>query len=195
MTNPWDAYHAEHEGAKYPSDSLIRFCARYLYGENARALELGCGNGRNVWYMAREGIEAYGIDGSEVAIERARARLRDEGVHATVKQGSVTSIPFHLLSFDAILDEQCLYATDEHSILYALQEAHRVLKSGGLLYSRTFASFPPYDAGIQVRVTTEDGIDQLYGAYFTVESVDKIVWTKNNAVDQIAEWVIVARKE
>ena len=45
-----------------------------------KVLDAGCGGGRNLIYLMREGIEVYGVDQSQVAhqvvLERARTLAR-----------------------------------------------------------------------------------------------------------------------
>ena len=48
-----------------------------------RALDLGCGEGGDVLWLAQQGWQATGIDLSETAIGRARARAEELGLSAT----------------------------------------------------------------------------------------------------------------
>ncbi|GAA1315465.1 class I SAM-dependent methyltransferase [Leucobacter albus] len=48
-----------------------------------RSLDLGCGEGGDVLWLAERGWEATGIDLSQTAIERARAEAEARGVSAT----------------------------------------------------------------------------------------------------------------
>ena len=62
-----------------------------------RALDLGCGTGTNVAYLAAHGFEVVGIDFSRPAIERARARLA--GVFTGVRAEEIRrrfAVPFGL---------------------------------------------------------------------------------------------------
>ena len=93
----WDELYQEHEWGKYPPLSLVRFVARNFYRKNrpeVRILEVGCGPGANIWYIAREKFSAYGIDGSAVAIDRARQRLERNGLTADLRSGDVSSLPY-----------------------------------------------------------------------------------------------------
>jgi 2-polyprenyl-3-methyl-5-hydroxy-6-metoxy-1,4-benzoquinol methylase len=69
----WDDIFRKHEWGKYPSENLVRYVGRNFYTVKDRSaitiLEVGCGTGANLWYLAREGFSVYGIDGSNVAIE------------------------------------------------------------------------------------------------------------------------------
>jgi len=49
-----------------------------------RSLDLGCGLGSNVIWLAKQGWDATGVDFSDVAIERAKMRAKDSGAHFVV---------------------------------------------------------------------------------------------------------------
>jgi SAM-dependent methyltransferase len=50
-------------------------------GSPRKSLEYGCGLGRFSSYLAKQGINATAVDFSPVAIERARNRVTNEGIH------------------------------------------------------------------------------------------------------------------
>ncbi len=45
-----------------------------------RAVDLGCGTGANVVFLAEQGFQATGVDFSKVALDKARLRAADAGV-------------------------------------------------------------------------------------------------------------------
>lgn len=53
--------------------------------ERKKALVPGCGGGYDVQLFASYGYDAYGIDGSKIAIEKAEQHLRDQGKEQTYK--------------------------------------------------------------------------------------------------------------
>lgn len=71
-----------------------------------RAIDLGCGTGANVVYLATEGFEAWGVDFSEVALRKAAARRAEASVECRFVHGDLTadSIPGVDGSFDLIVD-------------------------------------------------------------------------------------------
>jgi SAM-dependent methyltransferase len=64
-----------------------------LEGQNAlepgRALDVGCGTGRDAVYLTKHGWRVTGIDFAEDALAKARERAADEGVQVEWIQGDV----------------------------------------------------------------------------------------------------------
>lgn len=129
------------------SGDLVKF-ARWLIRqkrvdiieEHASAIDAGCGNGRNLIWLAREcGMRGIGVDISSAAIATAR-RAAAEAEHP---------LKFHVGSAGAPLpaeDESQSLALDmmtSHFLTKAERESlrdelFRVLKPGGFLFMKTF---------------------------------------------------------
>lgn len=60
-------------------------------GAYPRTIDLGCGTGANVVYLAKQGFESHGVDFSEVAIAKARRRAEEAGVEANLVVGDLTA--------------------------------------------------------------------------------------------------------
>lgn len=71
-----------------------------------RAIDLGCGTGANVVYLAHSGFDAHGVDFSEVAIGKARERVEQAGVRANLVVGDLTSGAIDGVegTFDLVID-------------------------------------------------------------------------------------------
>lgn len=65
--------HGMRSQRSYPNESLIQFIAGRYFAlpmterRRIRILEVGCGSGTNLWMLAKEGFEVYGLDSSAVA--------------------------------------------------------------------------------------------------------------------------------
>ena len=94
-----------------------------------RVLEIGCGTGYNVWFLAHHfGSEAYGVDVAERVTWKAIADDRTHFVWADITDNS----PFAADFFDRVMS----FAVWEHVThpYRALEEVHRILKPGGLVW-------------------------------------------------------------
>lgn len=127
---------------RYPFDSVVAFVtrSRHSTAEPIRVVEVGCGAGNNVWFLAREGCLAAGIDASPTAIDTARDRLRSDGLVADLRVGDFSRLPWSDASFDLAIDRAAITHTNRSSAAIAISELHRVLRPGGLLFFNPFAS-------------------------------------------------------
>ena len=213
----WNNIFSSREWGKYPSESLVRFVARNFYNTeraNIKILEIGCGTGANIWYMSREGFDVYGVDFSEAGIEIAQKRLISEGLKAKLTVSDVAKLNYPDDFFDAVIDCECIYANTLESSKKILLEINRVLKKNGCFYSRSFAEdmfigeplvkFNEFEYdNIQTgslagkgftRLIDKNGIKNLYGNIFKIESLDFLKYSNNNQEDLVSEYVIILRK-
>lgn len=111
----WKEVFRKQSWGKYPAEDLIRFVARKFYAvpnqPQVKILEVGCGPGGNLWYMAREGFTVYGIDGSKTAIKEAQARLDAEvnDWKGGVIVGDFLYLPHEEDFIDAVIDNEAIY--------------------------------------------------------------------------------------
>ena len=75
-------------------------------GAYPRSIDLGCGTGANVVYLAKQGFESHGVDFSEVAIAKARRRAEEAGVEANLVVGDLTAPSIDGIEgpYDVLLD-------------------------------------------------------------------------------------------
>lgn len=158
-TYSWDTYHqAAAYRMKYPDENVIRFLAGNFPRERraaARVLDLGCGAGRHVALLAREGFQAYGVDGSEEGLAHAREALAGEGLVAHLRRGPLTRLPYDDGFFDGVIEVSVLIHNRPADIRTIVAEVHRVLRPGGrgfflLLSTRDFL----YGRGPEVEPST-----------------------------------------
>jgi SAM-dependent methyltransferase len=97
----------------------------------SRILDIGCGAGTNVLWLAREGFRATGLDLAPGAIEAAKARAHRRGISANFTQGSATSMPFPKSAFEAATDNGCFHAIPFAAREEYAREVGRVVKPGG----------------------------------------------------------------
>lgn len=103
-------------------------------------LELGCGQGRDTWYLARNGIKMTALDYSESGICQMRDLAREqqmEGVVTAHVHDAREPLPFPDETFDAVFSHMFFtMELSEEEVAMILEECRRVLRPGGLnLYS------------------------------------------------------------
>lgn len=126
---------------RYPNEALIRFLAEYYLsvpkGKRARikCLEIGCGSGANLWMIAKEGLDTYGIDIAPTSIKLCKQMLVQYGVKAKLSVGNMKKLDFKDNFFDAVVDVMTIEHTDLQGHQETFSEIFRCLKKGGRFFS------------------------------------------------------------
>lgn len=215
----WEDIFKARSWGRYPSEELVRFTGRRFFARPDRAavriLEIGCGPGANVWFLAREGFTVTGLDGSPAAVKICAARLAEEGLNADVFTGDACGLPFDDGVFDCVVDVECLSTNVYDDAKKMTAEAHRVLAPGGAMFSQTFAEgtagdappvplagqdgafvempglFPP-ENGV-TRLTPEHAVADLYGVFDCI-TYDILERTSQDGAKRVREWIITTEK-
>lgn len=209
----WDDIYKSRAWGMYPSENLIRFIARHYYSADDRKsiniLDLGCGSGANTWYLAREGFNVSGIDGSENAISILGKKLDKEGLQADLHVGDIGSLPFSDGTFDCIVDVNCLMCNDYETSKAIISHAATKVKKGGRIFSmmgkagswgdglgqkigkRTYkdAAEGPYANMGTVRFTERDDIYDIYGSFEDIE-INSMEFSRNNGEHIVSFWLV-----
>jgi cyclopropane fatty-acyl-phospholipid synthase-like methyltransferase len=101
-----------------------------------RALDLGCGTGTNVIYLAQHGWQVIGVDFVEKAIRHAHHKAHQAGVKAEFYSDDVTRLNEIEGHFDLVLDIGCFHSLSAQAKRVYVANLSRLLASHGtfLLY-------------------------------------------------------------
>jgi ubiquinone/menaquinone biosynthesis C-methylase UbiE len=194
----WEHFYLGNRGNQYPEPVIIRFIARRFFGPEPRSsvniLDLGCGRGAHLWFLAREGFNAYGIDGSSSAVERARKALGRENLSANLEVGDFRSLPYPTAFFDAVIDAAAIQHNDPDSIPGILDEIHRVLKDGGRYFGMLIESDVELsDKRFLTHYFTRDSLKSLFSCFQRL-TVDHLEYSEENEAKRIRFLVVEAMK-
>src|SRR3989339_199857 len=125
---------------RYPNEALIQFLAANYFNlspkerKKIKILELGCGSGANLWMMAKEGFDVYGIDIAPSGVKLCKKMLKNWKVSARVILGNIRKLDFPDNFFDAIVDVVSVQHVDLAGHMEVYKEAQRCLRPGGKLF-------------------------------------------------------------
>ncbi len=118
-----------------PQQDMPRIVKLFKKKGVKRVLDLGCGSGRHIVYLAKNGFEVYGIDIAPVGIKITKDWLKKEGLTAKLRIGSVyKKLPYKNNFFDAVVSIQMFHHERIESIRKAIKEIERILKPNGLIF-------------------------------------------------------------
>ena len=191
VTGGWEAAYADHAGPSLWCDDPIQILPAIVQEMRTRKIttvaDLGCGDGRNLVALVREGFQCAGIDISSTALGRARDRLTTAGESAFLIRADASCLPLESGTVDALTCFDVFGQLPDPE--KAVAEAKRVLAPGGLVAVNAFTpEDSEYGKGEQVggrsflykgtlfRFFEETEVRALFGGW-KILSLDKQAWT------------------
>ncbi|MFK4595543.1 class I SAM-dependent methyltransferase [Streptomyces pristinaespiralis] len=144
----WDGFYGDRSKpvpffVDKPDENLVSYLDRGLIAPG-RALDLGCGPGRNALYLASLGFQVDAVDLSAEAISWAEERARESGAGRAVRFHRGDAFALDPAEFggpyDLVHDSGCFHHLPPHRRVSYLQLLDRVLAPGGRFSLTCFAS-------------------------------------------------------
>ncbi|MEU0373612.1 class I SAM-dependent methyltransferase [Streptomyces sp. NPDC006283] len=142
----WDGFYADRTKpvpffVAKPDESLASYAGRGLI-TRGRALDLGCGPGRNALHLASLGFQVDAVDLSPAAIGWAEERAREAGADIRFHCGDAFALTTTELAgpYDLIHDSGCFHHLPPHRRVSYLALLERTLAPGGHLALTCFAA-------------------------------------------------------
>jgi tellurite methyltransferase len=133
----------------YLFDQLLRGRIR----PGMRVLDAGCGGGRNLVYLLREGFDVHAVDEDPQAITYVRemaATLAPALPPTQIRLDAVEHMSLPDDWFDVVISNAVLhFARDDGHFEAMVREMWRVLKPGGMLFARLVSSIGMADEALE----------------------------------------------
>jgi len=151
-----------------PDDFVIHFLSKLHKKQKKRILDLGCGRGRHVVYVATHGFEAHGIDASDTGLRATKKKIRD--ADAYLVKCDMRMLPYKRSCFDAVISLRTIYHQRLDDVQKTILEIKRILnRNGSILIDFLSKRTHSYGRGIFVEENTfieEDGPEKGIIHYF-----------------------------
>ncbi|MFJ5779110.1 class I SAM-dependent methyltransferase [Streptomyces sp. NPDC093094] len=142
----WDRFYADRSRpvpffVSKPDENLAAYLDQGLIAPG-RALDMGCGPGRNALHLAAHGFQVDAVDLSPVAVAWGEERAQEAGVDVRFLCGDAFALPVAELSgpYDLVVDSGCFHHLPPHRRVSYLALLDRVLAPGGHLALTSFAA-------------------------------------------------------
>ncbi|MBW1599257.1 class I SAM-dependent methyltransferase [Streptomyces sp. JJ38] len=127
---PWDMGEPQPEVV-----DLVR--SRAIRGE---VLDIGCGTGEIVIYLASEGFSVTGLDAVPEAIQQAKERAAERGVTATFAVADATDLSAYADRFDTVVDSGLFHVLDAEQRRKYATTLHAACRPGGRVFVLAFSA-------------------------------------------------------
>jgi SAM-dependent methyltransferase len=181
---PWDI--------QRPQPAIQRLAdAGLLTGD---VLDSGCGTGEHTLLAAANGTKAYGVDLSQVAIERARRKATERGLDVRFDAGDVLTMPLSNAGFDVVIDSGLFHIFDDDDRTRYVDRLHAVLRPGAHCYLLCFSDREPGDWG--PRRVRRDEIVSAFADGWSVERIEPIIFEINPLpmASEVQGWFVDAMR-
>ena len=157
---PWDTGRPQPAVVKLAETGQIR----------GSVLDVGCGTGENLLYLAARGHEAWGIDFVPLAIERARAKAAERKIEATFVVGNALELNKLGRQFDTVIDCGLFHTFADEERPVFVKGLAEVLRPGGSLYLLCFSDEEPGTEGPR-RISQHEIRDAFHDGW-TVKQIE-----------------------
>ncbi len=138
-----------------PAEIVVNLASILEERKAKRILDIGCGAGRHVIYLAERGFESCGADISETGLKLTKKKLRSRKLEVEIIRCDMTSIPCVHSCFDVAICVNAIYHQKLKEIQETISEIHRILKKKGLLLANFHSKrSSKYGEGIKVEENT-----------------------------------------
>jgi len=142
----------------FPFPGVISFfkSGKFKKKSKIRILEIGCGVGNNLTFLAQEGFTVYGVDMSHTAVNFAKKKFREKRIKGIFSVGNIKKLDWPNNYFDYVLDRAVLTHNTNEDISLILSEIRRILKKNGTILSFDFygSNIPDIKLGIRLKQNT-----------------------------------------
>lgn len=161
---------------------------------------LDCGAGGNCPPLAlflECGYKTYGIEISNLQIERAKTFSKEHNVELNISKGDIRKLTFEDESISYIYSYNTIFHMKKEDIAKAVAEIKRVLKPGGICFIN-FLSVNDCDYGQGEQVgegefLQSEGDEEVIHTYYDIEEAEthfkdmKILFKENRILERIYE--------
>src|SRR5256712_4017310 len=148
-------------------------------------LDIGCGTGENVLYLAEHGFVAAGIDGAPTAIRKARAKAKRRGLKARFELADALALAVPEQLFDTVIDSGLFHVFADEDRAHFRDSLARVVRLGGTYFLMCFSESEPGDRG--PRRVTQAEIRSVFSDDWRVNYIQPSAFETN--LGQSSAWL------
>ena len=143
MNKEWNnAYKKRPYLEQEPNKGVVQFISRLNKEKSKRILDLGCGDGRHLIFLAEQDYDPVGVDNALWGLYRAKEWAEKESLHIKLVYADICFLPLKDESFDEIISTQVIHHQRTSKIEKTIRDVKRLLRPNGKFYF-TVPKYPP----------------------------------------------------
>jgi SAM-dependent methyltransferase len=192
-----------------PYPEVIEMAERLQAAGCRRVLDIGCGTGRHVIYLARRGFEVTATDNSPKAVSICKERVAEAGLRADIVESDMAELPFPEDYFAGVVASHVIHHAERKTIERILRLIASRLAAAGLFVWVTPTTHhcncgrgeeiepgtwvdPEHEDGLPHHYCSEEEVRELLQP-FDIESLNESEHERDGRVYR--HWRIIARKK
>ncbi len=197
--NFWDARFEEDAFPWGEKESeLARIAAeRFALKEIGKVLDVGCGSGRDVIFLAKKGFKVTGIDASPLAKSIAERNAKENKVKALFLNEKIQDSTIEPESFEGVLSYNTLHLFEGNDLEQAVKKIAQLLKPKGLLFLATFSDKEKSSRkGRPVQYFKKKELTELFKPFFKIIELTRKDFSEEHDKTRHThrEWFLIAEK-
>lgn len=168
------------------------------------ALDIGCGNGKYLYYLKNKGFNVFGLDSSKTAVEMSRELLGDDKNQVCLADMFNYDIAHN--KYDLIFSISTIHHGLKKEVIDLINKIYYKLKPGGFVYitlpdinsHRKWETFKGDNEVASGTYAPTSGPEKdLPHSFFSKEEIKKIFFDFKNIdlkIDEKGKWNIIANK-
>lgn len=143
----WDEFYSNREKRipffeNKPDENLVNYFDRKLL-TSGKALELGCGPGRNAIYLTEKGYRVDAVDLSIESLKWAKDRAIDKDISINFINKNIFDLHIENSNYDLVYDSGCFHHIAPHRRIDYINLIKRALKPQGYFVINCFIEDGP----------------------------------------------------
>lgn len=138
MTNYNKMYKEDHNSWGNDVAPMIPLCLKYI--RRGKALDLGCGQGKEAFYLNQEGFTVTAVDSSSVAIDQINKHIFDENLKdIKAVENDLINFKYRENNYDLIICFNVLYRLNKLDAINVISNIKSSLRVGGIVAISVFS--------------------------------------------------------
>ena len=143
MNTEWNnAYKKRPYLEQEPNKGVVQFINHLSKEKSKRILDLGCGDGRHLIWLTKQGFDSVGVDNALWGLYRAKEWAEKESLNIKLVYADIAFLPMKNESFDEIISIQVIHHQRIKKIEKTIKDIRRLLQPNGKFYF-TVPQYPP----------------------------------------------------